>query len=71
MKKIISFVLVLSFLFCLTSCNTKATTANSEKNPETVEDENYTEVIDLINSQKYEEAYNKINDIKNKKTQKN
>ena len=68
MKKIAATLLIMCMLFCLTACSQNENLTDSTKETENVTiDKNYNDVLDLIASAKYEEAYKKIDDIKDKK----
>ena len=68
MKKIAATLLIICMLFCLTACSQNENLTDSTNETENVTiDKNYNDVLDLIASAKYEEAYKKIDDIKDKK----
>lgn len=65
MKKIAATLLIMCMLFCLTACCQNENLTDSTKETENVTiDKNYNDALDLIASAKYEEAYDKIKDIK-------
>ena len=68
MQKTTAMLLIMCMLLCITACNQNSTSSNSTKETENITvDENYNEALNLIDSAQYEEAYNKIKDIKDKK----